>query len=98
MHDHPLYCICTIGEFSHEKNGSTHTLICTHNHQWSLHAFLFTTVYRILHNLFSLQISDYTRFTSVAAANGMVSIRPDFYGSGFAYNGMISVHVQVALG
>eukprot|EP00731_Ephydatia_muelleri_P032614 Em0024g158a len=31
-------------------------------------------------------ISDYTTFTTVTAANGMVSIRPDFYGNGIAYN------------
>ena len=29
----------------------------------------------------------------MTAANGTVSIRPDFYGSGITYNGKISVHV-----
>ena len=38
-------------------------------------------------------MSNLLSFTSVTAANGTVSIRPDFYGSGITYNGKISVHV-----
>ncbi|KAL5510702.1 hypothetical protein EMCRGX_G006297 [Ephydatia muelleri] len=34
----------------------------------------------------AVNISNYTTFTTVTAANGMVSIRPDFYGNGIAYN------------
>eukprot|EP00731_Ephydatia_muelleri_P032625 Em0024g169a len=34
----------------------------------------------------AVNMSNLLSFTSVTAANGMVSIRPDFYGSGIAYN------------
>ncbi|KAL5510758.1 hypothetical protein EMCRGX_G006359 [Ephydatia muelleri] len=34
----------------------------------------------------AVNISNLMNFTAVAAANGTVSIRPDFYGSGIAYN------------
>ena len=33
------------------------------------------------------QITNLVKFTTVAAANGIVSIRPDFYYNGVAYNG-----------